>query len=256
MPESTITNFAQGEISPLYYGRIDTEYYAAAAARIRNFIITQSGSINRRPGTKYSGTHRYADRDVRKITVTIGAEKFLIEMGDSYLRFHKNGSLITDGGSPFELNADVDSEPLPWSISILDEIDWVEVDDKIIVVHQDFEPRIIKNDGTDTGWSVEYFDWYPNDASELTPPTIIDSTTLRGYELVSYSKFSFREGDVGQYLYLKTDTGKVGKFLIEDFIYEKIQEKTVMDEQDSETERTVDVSVPDNKATGTYTAIT
>lgn len=51
MQTPLVTNFSRGILSPKFYGRVETEIYAAGAAQIENFIVNNQGSVERRPGT-------------------------------------------------------------------------------------------------------------------------------------------------------------------------------------------------------------
>ena len=247
--EGNITNFSQGEISPLYYGRIDTKFYASSAKEIKNMLITPSGSLNKRPGTKFSGTHRYTDRNVRLIPLTVGLTKYLLEFGDGYFRIHKDGTVIRDGVG------DIVEFVTPWNIAATSSLNYVELDDQLIITHNTTEPRIIYNTGSDEGWGIKTIDWYAIDSSELAPPTVLSPTEMRGTISVSYNRFSFASSDVGQRLYLRTST-KSGYFTMNEYVWTKYQAKTVTNEDDSDTTREVDVEVPENKMIGVYTPIT
>ncbi|STV06920.1 Uncharacterised protein [Klebsiella pneumoniae] len=60
-------SLAGGEISPSLYGRIDLEKYQTSLRRCRNFIVRQSGGIENRPGFRFLGSAKYADRYCRLI---------------------------------------------------------------------------------------------------------------------------------------------------------------------------------------------
>ena len=50
MPSVTQHNFSAGELAPAFYGRSDLERYHFGAASIENLVVTQVGSLKRRPG--------------------------------------------------------------------------------------------------------------------------------------------------------------------------------------------------------------
>jgi len=250
--EANITNFSQGEISSLYYGRIDTQFYASAAKEITNMIITPSGSLNKRPGTKYSDTHRYTNGNVRLIPLTVSTVKYMLELGDQYFRIIKDGEVVEDSSDPGTKKEVV----TPWGQDALRSLDFVEVDNQIIVVSTATEPRIIYKDGAgDDDWAITTPEWITLSDDEYTPPVIESATELTGEVGIGYKKFSFRSGDVGQRLYLKTNTSKVGYFEITEVKLSKIEARTVYTEAGGDSGETANFEVPANIAIGTYTLI-
>lgn len=93
-------SLAGGEISPSLYGRIDLEKYQTSLRRCRNFIVRQSGGIENRPGFRFPGSAKYADRYCRLIPFQFSvSQTYALELGDHYFRVWSNGALVTDGGS-------------------------------------------------------------------------------------------------------------------------------------------------------------
>lgn len=245
--EGLITNFSRGEISPLFYGRIDTDIYKQGAKELLNGIVVESGAVIRRPGTRFSGAAAYAEKDVLMVPFPESTgDKFMVELGDLYARFHKDGTRIDDGGSPVELAT-------PWGESVLRDLTYIVNEDELVVAYNGLK-RITKG-ATDTDWSIEDVDWYANKSTDLTPPTIDSATKLSGAEQPDIGKYSFSAGDVGQRLYLKTSGDKEGYFTIESFVDTKEEYRKVEKEGDPSSYVETSVTVPDNYVTGTYTQI-
>ena len=73
--------FQAGEISPLFYGRTETEFYAKGLAIARNVIVDKRGGIFRRPGMQNRGQH--LDNDIRIFTKQVHKYRFdLIYIAD------------------------------------------------------------------------------------------------------------------------------------------------------------------------------
>jgi hypothetical protein len=93
------TNFTSGEMSPLLDGRVDIEVYSGGCKYLENFIVKPYGGAHRRPGTYYVN----AVKDSAKITRLIPFEfsttqAYVLEFGDHYIRFYKDGGRILKTG--------------------------------------------------------------------------------------------------------------------------------------------------------------
>lgn len=90
------TSFANGEISPLIYGRPDLSQYQNSVRQLENFIVTPQGAITRRPGTYFVNEVK----DSSKVTRLIGfqfstIQSYVLEFGHNYIRFFKdNGAVL------------------------------------------------------------------------------------------------------------------------------------------------------------------
>lgn len=90
-------SFAGGEIAPELYGRLDLQKYQTGLARCRNFIVLPHGPVQTRPGTEYVLHTKYRDKQARLVPfVRSGGLTFVLEFGDSYIRFHTNGGTVLE----------------------------------------------------------------------------------------------------------------------------------------------------------------
>lgn len=134
-------SLAGGEISPSLYGRIDLEKYQTSLRRCRNFIVRQSGGIENRPGFRFPGSAKYADRYCRLIPFQFSvSQTYALELGDHYFRVWSNGALVTDGGSPVEVAT-------PWPVSVISELKFTQSADVMTVCHNDYPPLEIRRYG-------------------------------------------------------------------------------------------------------------
>lgn len=162
MPEYLINSFAAGELGPKLYGRMDLQQYRAGCRRLENMLVLPEGGATRRPGTHYVSNVKTDSKKVRLYSLQHNAlEATVIEVGDSYLRFYKDGAQIEDGGSPYEIVG-------PWSESDLPDIDFAQWgDDELFIVHPDYAPRILTRT-SDTSWA-------------LSTPSFVGITTALSY---------------------------------------------------------------------------
>lgn len=135
-------SLAGGEISPSLYGRVDLEKYQTSLRRCRNFIVRQFGGLDNRPGFRYLGSAKYADRTARLIPFQFSvSQTYALEVGDYYFRVWSNGALVTDdGGSPIEVAT-------PWPIGIVSELKFTQSADVMTVCHNNYPPMEIRRYG-------------------------------------------------------------------------------------------------------------
>jgi hypothetical protein len=90
-----ITSFNTGQVSPLIEERTDYEKYNSACRTLENFLVTSQGPVIRRPGTKYIASVKDSNYPVRLIPFEYSTEDtYMLELGDKYIRFYRNGGQI------------------------------------------------------------------------------------------------------------------------------------------------------------------
>ena len=97
MPSTFQRAFAGGELAPALAARADLAKYTTGLRTCRNFMVLRSGGVTNRAGTRFINASRdssTATRLLRYVSETVG-ESILIESAPGYLRFYKNGVLIT-----------------------------------------------------------------------------------------------------------------------------------------------------------------
>lgn len=88
-------SFSGGEYSPSIYPRVDITKYQTGLKRLRNFIVHPQGGVSNRPGTRYVADAKYSDKDcIVQEFVFSSTQKFVLEIGDQYIRFYTAGSQV------------------------------------------------------------------------------------------------------------------------------------------------------------------
>jgi hypothetical protein len=88
-------SFAGGEISPSIYGRVDQAKYSTGARTLRNFIVGRHGAAISRAGTEFVAYTKHRLKTARLIPFVFSSDQtYVIELGDQYMRLHKNGAQI------------------------------------------------------------------------------------------------------------------------------------------------------------------
>ena len=92
-------NFTMGEISPRLYGAVTWDKYARACATLENMILQQQGGVTGRPGTRYVEETKDSRKKCRLLPFRYSdTENYVLEVGDRYIRFYKNGVRVHRAG--------------------------------------------------------------------------------------------------------------------------------------------------------------
>ncbi len=94
--------FAGGELAPALHTRADTVKYVSGLRTCKNFVILRSGGVANRPGFRFVGeckTNSISVKLIRYVSEVAG-ESILIEVGNGYLRFFKEGGAVEVSGVP------------------------------------------------------------------------------------------------------------------------------------------------------------
>ena len=135
------TNFTAGEVSPHLLGRGDLRAYDNGAKTLNNVFVHPTGGVRRRPGLRYLDT---LPGKTRLITFEFNTEQvYLLALSDLKLDVYRDDVLVT-------------GIVAPWSASQLDQINWVQSADTLLVVHPDVPPKKITRT-SDTAWTLN--DW-------------------------------------------------------------------------------------------------
>ena len=99
MSESIILrSFASGELAPGLYARADLAKYVTGARTLRNFIVRRHGGAAARPGFKRVGSMKATGKLLKPFVWKAANASFVIEVGDNYFRFIKDGAYVTVSG--------------------------------------------------------------------------------------------------------------------------------------------------------------
>lgn len=97
MPTVSQRSFTGGEISPSLYSRVDFAKYQTSLAKCKNFIPLKYGGVENRSGTEFAAEAGISDSEVRLIPFDAGsAGTMMLELGNEYIRFFKNGASVMD----------------------------------------------------------------------------------------------------------------------------------------------------------------
>lgn len=99
MSAITYRNFQSGELDPAQYSRVDLPKYATGLVTCRNNIIMRTGGAQNRAGTKFVAEVKSSSDGARLIPFIYNDDQtFVLEFGDEYVRFHRDGAQVTETG--------------------------------------------------------------------------------------------------------------------------------------------------------------
>lgn len=178
-------SFNSGEWAPSLYSRVDVDKYHSGAAKLRNWYVDYRGGATIRSGTKYV-IRGYKDSSAIRLipfqaSFTVG---YVLEFGESYIRFHKNGAPVLETG----LNITGVSLTNPCVVTVANtyttgDVDWVyisgingttELNGKYFIVH------------ARTAGNITLYDLFGNPVDATTFGAYVSGgTTQRIYTLAS-----------------------------------------------------------------------
>jgi hypothetical protein len=140
-------NFNGGELSPLVYGRVDLEKYQNGLKLCNNFVPLVQGPVERRPGTKHVAEVKTSAAKTRVVPFQFSTEQaYILEFGNTYVRFYKDRGQILSGGSPVELTT-------TYVTADLFDLKFTQSADVLYITHPSYPPRKLER-LSDTSWTI------------------------------------------------------------------------------------------------------
>lgn len=184
------TNFTGGEISPRLYGRPDLAKYADSLKRARDVVVMQHGGIRGRPGTDYLGEVKDSSKATRLVPFVRDQDNaYVIEMGDGYARFWKDGALV---GGVYEIAT-------PYTTATVFDVDYTQGADTMFLALGSL-PMYRLRRFADARWVIEPvpFDPPPFDAVGRRQATAITLGATSGATTATAGAATFLAADVGR----------------------------------------------------------
>jgi hypothetical protein len=166
---AAITSFNTGEVSPKMLRRKDFQKYDSSLQTLQNMLINVEGPVERRPGTKYIATVKDAYDDVRLLKFEQSkTDAYIIEAGDEYFRFYRNGGQILDANDDvYELETDFQESDLPY-------IQYVQNANVMYLVDGNDPPQKLTR--------TDHDDWTIEDVNYTTGPFLPENGTTTTVE--------------------------------------------------------------------------
>ncbi|CAB4126150.1 hypothetical protein UFOVP68_12 [uncultured Caudovirales phage] len=200
-------SFNAGELSPLLDGRTDQEKYFSGAKTMQNFLPTVAGPAVRRAGTRYINPTKN-NGFVQLVPFTFSAaQSYVLEFGDSYLRFWVNRGLLQSSGSAYEIATPFAAANLVNSFGVSNlrttqsaDTMWIAACDGSV------QPQTLRRAGA-TSWSIAA-NTFPNGPFKDVDPTqtiTVSASAATGAGVtITASTSIFTADDVGTAFYMET----------------------------------------------------
>jgi hypothetical protein len=218
MINQLISSFNAGELSPYLETRTNLEKYRNGCQVLENFLLTPYGPANRRAGLEFRGAAKLPSTRCRLIGLNLTAtDRIVLEMGVGYLRFWKDGALLTNNGSPVEATAVdwqgnvIDPAPAaqhPYTEEELREVRFLQINNVVYFAHRNHPPyRLARFSDTDWQMGEVPWSWSPTLDQNVTNTTITPSATT-GEITLTASVPLFKQTHVGSFWQLDYATDK------------------------------------------------
>ena len=149
-------SFSKGILSPSLHGRIDLEQYSLGVKKLQNGIVLQEGCIVNRSGLEFLGEVKKSDKKTRLIPFVFDiSESYIIELGENYFRFIKDGGYILDE------NNEIYEIETPYLADEIFALDYVQQADVITFVHKNHKPRDLSR-YSHNDWKLEEISFKPS----------------------------------------------------------------------------------------------
>ncbi len=180
MTRYTQKSFTGGELSPALYARNDLAKYSVGLKTLKNGFVRAEGCVSNRAGLELVCEVKNSNSKVRIIPFSFNTEQtYIIELGDKYARFIKDGGQIID---PEELSL-VEIET-PYSQDDLFNIKFAQNADVLTLCHNNYEAaELSRNSHYD--WTLETINFKP----QILPPEEVTGYWTGGSENLNVYKY-------------------------------------------------------------------
>ncbi len=171
-------SFTGGELSPALYSRNDLAKYAVGLKTLKNGFVRAEGCVSNRPGLELVCEVKNSSAKTRIIPFSFNTEQtYIIELGNKYARFIKDGAQITSNGSAVEIVT-------PYPSAALSSIKYAQNADVLTLCHHDYAPRELTR-LSHTLWNINAITFTPS----ISPPTNLSATWTGGNEHLTTYKY-------------------------------------------------------------------
>ena len=178
MTTYTQKSFTGGELSPALYSRTDLAKYSVGLKTLKNGFVRAEGCVSNRPGLELVCEVKNSANKTRIIPFSFNTEQtYIIELGNQYARFIKDGAQITSNGSAVEIST-------PYTSSVLSDIKFAQNADVLTLCHPNYAPRELSR-LSHTSWNLSAITFTPG----ISAPTNLTATWTGGSEHLTTYKY-------------------------------------------------------------------
>ena len=188
-----VPSFTAGELSSRMQGRTDFQKYFSGATRLENFVVMPHGPVTRRPGTYFVSEVKTSSAKTRLVAFTFSTtQTYILEFGNTYIRFYKDKGQILDSGSAYEISS-------PYLTAELFDIKFAQSADVMYICHPNHEVMKLARTGH-TSWSLDEIEFTdgPYLSQNTTATTMTPGATTGDDQTLTASASTFASTDVGR----------------------------------------------------------
>ena len=207
MPRTTaaLNSFVSGEFSAKLDGRTDFEKYASGCKTLENMLVHPQGAAARRVGTQFISEVKTSSAKTRLIPFEFSTtQTYVLEFGNTYIRFFKDRGQILSGGSVYEIST-------PYLTAELFEIKYAQSADVMFITHPNHEVMKLSRTAH-TAWTLTEVDFTdgPYLATNTTDTTLTPASASvgTGVDITASAVTGINSGAGFQ----TTDVGRILKF--------------------------------------------
>lgn len=183
MTRYTQKSFTGGELSPSLYSRNDLAKYEVGLKTLKNGFVRAEGCVSNRAGLELVCEVKNSSSPVRLIPFSFNTKQtYIIEMGNKYARFIKDGGQIIDS-----LSTGID-EPVeivtPYSSEDLSDIKFAQNADVLTLCHNDYSVYELSR-LTHYNWDLKEINFKP----QIAAPVIDSAVWTGGNEVKTTYKY-------------------------------------------------------------------
>ena len=143
----TQSNFSGGVVSPSMFSRIDFEKYSSSLEIMNNFYPLPHGEAENRAGTYFVRETKYSNKKSRLVKFQFSyVQSYVLEVGDLYIRYYKDGGIIVSSGNPVETVT-------PFTEADLESLKFEQSADTLIITSPNHPPYKLTR-SSHTSWTL------------------------------------------------------------------------------------------------------
>lgn len=153
--------------------------YQSGLRTCRNFIVMRHGGVANRAGSQFIAKAKYSTKPTYLGKFVFNDDQtYLIEAGDGYFRFYREGGqVVSSPGVPYEVAT-------PYAVADIPKLKGFQSGDVVVLVHPSYVPQQLKRFG-DTNWTLSPFTTQPSIAAPINLTGLGTGTSLTYRYLVT-----------------------------------------------------------------------